>query len=70
MRRYINGQGRRIDRLKIEQLREIANPRRPSARTEGYRLIDLFAGIGGLRIPFEEIGGRCIFASEWGRFSK
>jgi len=37
---------------------------------KGFRFIDLFAGIGGLRIPFEEIGGRCVFTSEWDRFCK
>ncbi len=32
--------------------------------------IDLFAGIGGLRIGFEGIGGHCVFTSEWDRFSQ
>lgn len=27
--------------------------------------IDLFAGIGGIRIPFDELGYRCVFSSEW-----
>ncbi|MBQ2321760.1 MAG: DNA (cytosine-5-)-methyltransferase [Bacteroidales bacterium] len=27
--------------------------------------IDLFAGIGGIRIPFEELGYECVFSSEW-----
>lgn len=30
-----------------------------------FRFIDLFAGIGGLRMGFESIGGRCVFTSEW-----
>lgn len=30
-----------------------------------FRFIDLFAGIGGLRMSFESIGGQCIFTSEW-----
>ena len=30
-----------------------------------FRFIDLFAGMGGIRIPFEELGGRCVFTSEW-----
>ncbi len=35
-----------------------------------FRFIDLFAGIGGLRLGFESIGGRCVFTSEWDRFSQ
>lgn len=34
-----------------------------------FTFIDLFAGIGGLRRGFESIGGKCIFTSEWDRFS-
>ena len=35
-----------------------------------FKFIDLFAGIGGIRIPFEELGGRCVFSSEWDKFSQ
>lgn len=35
-----------------------------------FTFIDLFAGIGGLRIPFEEIGGKCIFSSEWDKHAQ
>lgn len=34
-----------------------------------FNFIDLFAGIGGLRIGFEGIGGHCVFTSEWDRYS-
>ena len=30
-----------------------------------FRFIDLFAGIGGMRIGFESSGGTCVFSSEW-----
>lgn len=30
-----------------------------------FTFIDLFAGIGGIRIPFDELGGKCVFSSEW-----
>ena len=37
---------------------------------KGYRFIDLFAGIGGIRIPFDELGAKCVFTSEWDKFSQ
>src|SRR3989344_8242247 len=30
-----------------------------------FKFIDLFAGIGGVRIAFERVGGKCVFTSEW-----
>jgi DNA (cytosine-5)-methyltransferase 1 len=36
----------------------------------GFRFIDLFAGIGGLRIGFQGIGGHCVFTSEWDKHSQ
>ncbi|MFA5652324.1 MAG: DNA cytosine methyltransferase [Candidatus Paceibacterota bacterium] len=30
-----------------------------------FKMIDLFAGIGGIRLGFESIGGECVFSSEW-----
>ncbi|CAE6712938.1 DNA (cytosine-5-)-methyltransferase [Paraburkholderia nemoris] len=34
-----------------------------------FRFIDLFAGIGGIRMGFEAHGGDCVFTSEWNDFS-
>jgi DNA (cytosine-5)-methyltransferase 1 len=34
-----------------------------------FRFIDLFAGIGGIRMPFEEAGGECVFTSEWNHYA-
>lgn len=35
------------------------------AWSKGFRIIDLFAGIGGVRLGFESVGGRSVFSSEW-----
>lgn len=35
-----------------------------------FTFIDLFAGIGGIRLGFEAAGGRCVFTSEWNEWSK
>lgn len=39
-------------------------------RRNNFTFIDLFAGIGGIRLGFEEIGGKCVFTSEWNDWSK
>lgn len=41
-----------------------------SSRSAAFRFIDLFAGIGGMRRGFEAVGGRCVFTSEWNKFSR
>jgi len=35
-----------------------------------FRFVDLFAGIGGFRIALEKVGGRCVFSSEWDKYSQ
>ena len=42
----------------------------PSQNHSGYTFIDLFAGIGGMRLAFESAGGRCVYSSEWNRYSQ
>ena len=41
----------------------VASPRAP-------RFIDLFCGIGGFRIAFERAGARCLFSSDWDKYSQ
>jgi DNA (cytosine-5)-methyltransferase 1 len=39
-------------------------------RFPALTFIDLFAGIGGVRMAFERQGCRCVFSSEWDRFAR
>lgn len=36
-----------------------------ASRWDTFRFIDLFAGIGGIRLGFESVGGKCVFSSEF-----
>ena len=37
----------------------------PAPENPKFTFIDLFAGIGGIRLPFTEMGYECVFSSEW-----
>ncbi len=37
---------------------------------KGYKFIDLFAGIGGIRTAFDRLKANCVFSSEWDKFSQ
>lgn len=42
----------------------------PSTEKPQFTFIDLFAGIGGIRMAFQNLGGKCVFTSEWDTYSK
>lgn len=54
---------------KIENF-PLAPPFLYRAKDEKFRFIDLFAGIGGIRLPFQKLGGKCVFTSEWDKFAQ
>ena len=35
-----------------------------------FSFIDLFAGIGGMRIAYENAGGHCVYSNEWNKYSQ
>jgi DNA (cytosine-5)-methyltransferase 1 len=35
-----------------------------------FHFIDLFCGIGGFRLAFERAGGKCVFSSDWDKYSQ
>ncbi len=62
--RYVNGEGRPTD-LALRVLKDLADRKCAGKEPISFRFVDLFAGIGGLRIGFQGIGGHCVFTSEW-----
>lgn len=44
---------------------EVENVPFPTPENYKFKFIDLFAGIGGFRLAMQDLGGKCIFTSEW-----
>lgn len=42
----------------------------PSPKIPRFEFIDLFAGIGGFRLALQNLGGKCVFTSEWDQKAK
>jgi DNA (cytosine-5)-methyltransferase 1 len=42
----------------------------PPNADPAFTFIDLFAGIGGMRIAFQKLNGKCVFSSEWDMHSQ
>lgn len=42
----------------------------PKPKTPKFKFIDLFAGIGGFRLALQNLQGKCVYTSEWDKYSK
>lgn len=42
----------------------------PPPTNPKFKFIDLFAGIGGIRLAYQNNGCKCVFSSEWDKYSK
>ena len=71
LRRWENGESK-PSTLEFNSLMKFAEhtPFEPADDNNKFKFIDLFAGIGGIRIPFQELGGKCVFTSEWDKFAQ
>ena len=49
---------------------EVENVPFPTPVDYSFKFIDLFAGIGGFRVAMQNLGGKCVFTSEWDKEAK
>jgi DNA (cytosine-5)-methyltransferase 1 len=47
-----------------------ANQKSKTELPKKFSFIDLFAGVGGMRLGFESAGGKCVFTSEWDKYAQ
>ena len=68
---YSNESGASFQDAVVASLRQLVNREtRNDHRQKEFTFIDLFAGIGGMRIAFQNAGGECVYSNEWNRYSQ
>lgn len=66
IRRWVKGDAAaKLDRHESAAVLALLPQASTKAPLPEFDFVDLFAGIGGIRLGFEGIGGRCVFTSEW-----
>ena len=63
---------KRLSGAKLEILNKFPAqpPFKDTRKDHKFSFIDLFAGVGGIRIPYQELGGKCVLTSEWDKYAK
>jgi len=59
-------------KAKLSEIRNLPSsaPLKNTAKKHLFTFIDLFGGIGGIRLAFQNNSGKCVFTSEWDKFAQ
>lgn len=71
LKKFAKGEKKSVQYILTESLVSMmARNEHTEDRSGRFTFIDLFAGIGGMRIAFERQGGVCVFSSEWDKYAQ
>lgn len=69
--KYTGASGQSVQDCVTGALIQMLNKQKSPEKSDSlFSFIDLFAGIGGMRIAFENAGGHCVYSSEWNKYSQ
>lgn len=66
--KYAEESGESVQSIVTGALRQLINRRTSKKEDADFSFIDLFAGIGGMRLAFEAAGGKCVYSNEWDKY--
>ncbi|THK40721.1 DNA (cytosine-5-)-methyltransferase [Methylophaga sp. SB9B] len=71
LRNWLRSEGllKPLTMMEVKFIKKILPAKPKHYGNPDFTFIDLFAGIGGIRKGFEDIGGECIFTSEWDKYA-
>lgn len=58
------------DSISTAVMQLINRQKTADSKDASFKFIDLFAGIGGMRIAFDRAGGHCVYSNEWNKYSQ
>ena len=68
---YTEASGQSAQDFISNAIMQLLSAKRASNSDAGqFTFIDLFAGIGGMRLAFEQAGGSCVYSNEWNKYSQ
>lgn len=68
LNQYAEESGQTVQNAVVSAIRVLLNQKTTKPEESEFSFIDLFAGIGGLRLAFEEAGGSCVYSNEWDKY--